>query len=385
MLEEDSIDALRTRARRRLPKAVFDFIDGGARQEITLRRNEEDLRQMALVPNCLVDVSQRNLQVPVLGRPANLPLIVAPTGLASLVWPRADLHLARAAADAGIPFVISTSSSERLEDIAGAAPHGRNWFQIYPYRDQALVESLIRRASAAGIEALVLTVDAPLLGHRSRDHRNRFAVPLRITPRLAWDCIRCPAWTWGILKYGIPRMKNFVDYGHGTTLQSLAQLMTANLNAGATWADLRWIRQEWSGKLIIKGIMSAASAEQAANAGIDAIVISNHGGRQLDGAASSISRVPEIVRSLAGRVEIYVDGGIRQGGDIAKALCLGATAVLVGRATLYGVAAAGRTGTDHAIDTLRRQFDETLTLLGCASPRHLDSTMIRTHPWAQAC
>lgn len=376
-MREDSIAALRDRARRRLPRAVFDFIDGGAELEGTLRRNTADFDKISLVPNCLVDVDRRDCSATLLGRKADLPLIVGPTGLAALVWPKADLALARAAAAAGVPFVVSTSSSMRLEEIAAASPGSRLWMQIYAYRDRELVKSLIRRARSAGFEALMVTVDTPVLGHRSRDHANRFSVPLRPTGRLAVDLLRCPRWTWGILRWGVPRMQNFVEAGKSERIESLARLMTRNLNPGATWDDLMWIREAWQGKLLLKGVLSAGAAERAAREGVEGLVVSNHGGRQLDGAPSSISMLGEIVAAVGNRIETYLDGGIRRGMDLAKAMALGARAGMVGRATLYGVAAGGELGAYHALQLLRTELDRALALLGCAHATDLVSGMIR--------
>lgn len=376
-MREDSIAALRDRARRRLPRAVFDFIDGGAELEGTLRRNTADFDRISLVPNCLVDVDRRDCSAILLGRKADLPLVVGPTGLAALVWPKADLALARAAAAAGVPFVVSTSSSMRLEEIAAASPGSRLWMQIYAYRDRELVKSLIRRARSAGFEALVVTVDTPVLGHRSRDHANRFSVPLRPTARLAADLLRCPRWTWGILRWGVPRMQNFVEAGKSDRIESLARLMTRNLNPGATWDDLMWIREAWHGKLLLKGVLSAGAAERAVREGVEGLVVSNHGGRQLDGAPSSISMLGEIVAAVGNRIETYLDGGIRRGMDLAKAMAIGARAGMVGRATLYGVAAGGELGAYHALQLLRTEFDRALALLGCAHATDLVSGMIR--------
>jgi (S)-mandelate dehydrogenase len=329
----DSIEGLRRHARQRLPKAVFDFFDGGAETEATLRRNISDLADLVLVPRYFVDVERRELGTTILGRPAALPLIVAPTGLAALGWPMADVALARAAARAGIPFTVSTSSSVTIEEIARGAPDARLWFQVYPYRDRDLVRSLIQRARAANYEAIVVTIDVPVLGHRSRDHHNRFTVPLVPTPRLAWDVMCCAGWSAGILRHGVPKMRNFVDAGHGTGVESLAQLMTGNMNPGSNWADLKWIRDAWPGKLIVKGILSPEDARIAAELGLDALVVSNHGGRQLDGGPSTVSMLPEIVEAVGGRLEVYIDGGIRTGADIARVVALGARAASVGRAT----------------------------------------------------
>jgi isopentenyl diphosphate isomerase/L-lactate dehydrogenase-like FMN-dependent dehydrogenase len=375
----DTIEGLRSCARRRLPKAVFDFFDGGAETETTLRRNVDDLARLVLTPRYFVDVAERDLSTRLLGREAAMPLAIAPTGLAALGWPRADVALARAAAAAGLPFVVSTSSSVRIEEIAEGAPDGaRLWFQVYPYRDQTLVRSLIERAAAAGFEAIVVTVDVPVLGHRSRDHHNRFTVPLVPTPRLAYDLVRCAGWTLDIARHGVPRMQNFVDAGHGQGVASLAHLMTSNMNPGSTWEDLAWIRRAWPGPILVKGVLAAADAALAVRHGLDGVVISNHGGRQLDGGPSTVSRLPAIVDAVAGRAEIYIDGGVRSGTDIAKVVSLGATAAMVGRATLYGVAAGGEAGAAHALTLLRTGYDRSLALLGRARTADLDASCVET-------
>jgi len=373
----DSIADLRRYARARLPKAVFDFFDGGAETETTLTRNVSDLADMVLVPRYFVDVERRDLTTTILGRPAAFPLIVAPTGLAALGWPLADIALARAATAAGIPFIVSTSSSVRLEEIAAGAPGARLWFQVYPYRDRELVRSLIKRALDCDFEAIAVTVDVPMLGHRSRDHHNRFTVPLVPTPRLAWDVMRCAGWTTGILRHGVPKMQNFVDGGHGAKVESLAQLMTSNMNPASTWDDLRWIRDAWPRKIVLKGILSAADASRAAAEGLDGLIVSNHGGRQLDGGPSTVSVLPEILHAVKGGLEVYIDGGIRSGTDIAKVVALGARAASVGRATLYGVSAGGEAGAAHALSILRTGYDRTLALTGAPSTRQLDATFVR--------
>lgn len=373
-----AIADLRGMARRRLPRAVFDFFDGGAEDEITLRRNREAFDGIAFAPRVMVDVSRRELAVPLLGRPAAFPLIVAPTGLAALGWPQADIALARAAGEMGVPFIVSTASSVRLEDIARAAPNTRLWFQLYVYRDREIARSLVRRARDAGCEALVLTADVPMFGQRERDARNRFGVPLRPTPRMVWDALRCPRWTLGLLRHGAPRMQNFVDPGKGLdSIESLAAHVTANLDASVTWRDVASLRDGWPGRLVLKGVLSGADAAQAVRSGFDAIVVSNHGGRQLDHAPASLSVLPEVVAAVAGKAEVYVDGGVQRGSDIAKARCLGAQAVMVGRATLFGVAAAGQPGAERALSLLRAEFDRTLALLGRPSATALDSTCLR--------
>jgi (S)-mandelate dehydrogenase len=371
-----TIDELRRMARTRLPRAVFDFIDGAADDELTLRWNSADFDRISWRPRVLVDVAKRDCSTTILGTRSALPLIVAPTGLAALVWAKADIALARTASAAGVPFTISTSSSVRMEAIRDSAPDARLWFQAYAYKDAELTRSLLTRARAIGCDALVLTVDVPILGRRLRDVRNRFTVPLRPTPRLLWDIVRCPRWTAQILAHGVPRMQNFVDGKHATSVASLAALMTSNLDASFTWDRLKRVREEWGGKLVLKGVLHPEDAERAVRAGVDAIAVSNHGGRQLDAATSSIRALPNIVAAVGGRAEIFVDGGIRRGSDIARTCALGATAAMAGRAGLYGVAAAGRAGADRALGILAEELDRCLALVGCPAVNQLDSTWL---------
>lgn len=374
-----SIADLRLMARRRLPRAVFDFFDGAAEDEVSLRRSTAAFDKIEFSPRVMVDVSKRDPAVPILGTPTSLPLIIAPTGLAALGWPQADILLARAAGKLGLPFIVSSSSSVRLEEIARAAPDTRLWFQVYVYRDRELVRSLIRRARDARFEAIVLTADVPLLGQRHRDGRNRFSVPVKMTPRMLWDVVRCPRWTYGILTHGVPRMQNFVDAKSGLkSIGSLAALMTSNMDASVSWQDVEALRSDWTGKIVLKGVLSAADAVQAVSSGFDAIAVSGHGGRQLDHAPAPISVLPEIVAAVRGRMEVFLDGGVRRGSDIAKALCLGANAAMVGRATLFGAAAAGQPGAERALDLLRTEFDRCLALIGCPTARSLTAAHLRS-------
>ena len=375
--EASTIEDLRALASARLPRAVFDFIDGGADDEVTLHWNAADFDSLALCPRVLVDVSKRDASSTILGNRSSLPLIVAPTGLASLAWPLADVVLAQAAHGAGVPFTISTSSSVRMEDIRRDAPDARLWFQVYLYKDRDLVLSLIARARAIDCESLVITVDVPLLGRRLRDRRNRFTVPLRPTGRLIWDIVRCPRWTGQILSNGVPRMQNFVGGQSAASVASLAALMTSNMDASVTWDLIGWVRDHWPGRLVLKGVLHAEDAERAVACGVDAIAVSNHGGRQLDSATSAIRALPEIISAVAGRTEVFVDGGIRRGSDIAKARALGANAVMVGRAGLYGVGAGGRAGADRALAILAEEFDRCLALVGCPVAAHLDQSWLR--------
>ena len=373
-----AISDLRSIARRRLPKAVFDFIDGGAESEGTLLRNRTDFDAIEFAPRVLRDVSHRQVGGLLLGRPTALPIAIAPTGLAALVWAQADLELARAARAAGLPFTVSASSSVRLESVREAVPDARLWFQVYVYKDRDLVRSLIARAAAAQFEALVLTVDVPVLGQRHRDLRNRFTVPLRPTARLIWDLIRCPRWTMHVLRHGVPKMRNLTDGTRtDTSVASLANLMLRNMDASVTWEDAARLRDIWPGKIILKGVLSPADARLALSAGFDAIAVSNHGGRQLDGAPSAISALPAIAEAVSKSVEVYLDGGVRCGSDIAKAIALGARGVMIGRATLYGVAAGGQPGVRRSLSILHAELDRCLALLGCADVSSLDRSYIR--------
>ena len=380
-----SIEDLRERARRRLPKSVFDFIDGGADGEVTLTRNRLDFDCIEFLPRVLVDVSRRDLSASVLGVQTALPVVIAPTGLAALAWPRADIAIARAAQASTVPFTVSTSSSVALESIRRSAPNARLWFQAYVYKDRDLVRSLVRRAANVDCEALVLTVDVPVLGQRPRDRRNRFTVPLRPTPRLVWDLLRCPRWTYGIVRHGVPRMQNLVEAGDANrSITDLANLMTRNMDSSLSWDDVSWVRDLWQRKLVIKGVLAAQDAEMAVRRGFDAVVVSNHGGRQLDCAPSAVSMLPDVVSVAGTRAEVYLDGGVRRGSDIAKALALGARAVLLGRGALFGAAAGGEAGTAHALEILRAELDRCLALVGCPAAANLNEAFLHKRVSATA-
>lgn len=376
--EAISIADLRALARRRLPKAVFDFIDGGAEGEITLKRNRSDFDRLQLLPRVLVNVSHRDPSTTILQMQSALPLIVSPTGLAALAWRDADIALAAAAQAHGVPFTVSTASSVSMERIREAAPAARLWFQVYVYKDRELTRRLIRRARDIECEALVLTVDAPVLGQRERDLRNRFTVPLHMTPRLVWDLARCPRWTAHILRFGAPKMRNLMEGdATGSSVTSLADLMLRNMDASLDWRSIAWLREIWPRKIVLKGVLSPADAALAVSQGIDALVVSNHGGRQLDGAASTIAMLSDVVSSVGGQAEVYIDGSVQRGSDIAKALALGARAVMVGRATLFGVAAGGGAGAARALAIFAAEFDRCMALLGCASAAKLNGSYLR--------
>lgn len=372
-----TIEDLRRLARRRLPKSVFDFFDGGADCELTLKRNVDDFDLLSFVPHILIDVSQRDLSARIVGVPARMPVVIAPTGLAVMAWAQADVALARAAHAAGIPFTISAMSGMRIEDIRDGAPEACLWFQLYVRKDRQLVRSLLARAAAVGCEVLVVAADVPVLGQRNRDIYNRFTVPIQVTPRLVWDLIRCPRFTSHILAHGVPTPRNVVEGAETDAVTSLARFTERTMDATLNWDDLSWLRDSWKGRVVLKGLMAPADAVRAVDAGFDALVLSNHGGRQLDSASSTIAMLPAVKAAVGDRIEILIDGGIRRGTDIAKAVALGASAVLVGRATLYGVAAGGEGGARHALRLLSAELDRCLALLGCPTVRGLNRGFLR--------
>jgi (S)-mandelate dehydrogenase len=374
-----TIADLRALAGRRLPKAIFDYIDGAAETETAMNRNTEDFEALTFMPRVLVDVSRRDSSVPILGEPAALPLVIAPTGMSALAWPNADIALVRAASAAGVPFTVSTMASTSIEDVRNAAPEARLWFQLYVAKDRAAVRSLIARAAANGCEALVLTVDVPVGGKRLRDLNNGVAVPVRPTPGLAWDILRRPHFCAQVLRHGFPRLRHLALDGE----ESHAGTASRRLDAALNWTDVGWLRDQWPRRLVLKGVLRPEDAVRAVQAGFDAIVLSNHGGRQLDYAPSGLSMLGAVRSAIGARAEILVDGGVRRGGDIAKALALGATAVMVGRATLYGVAAGGEQGAARAIEILASELDRCLALLGCPGARDLDAGFLR-EPSARA-
>ncbi|MCB1486523.1 MAG: alpha-hydroxy-acid oxidizing protein [Bauldia sp.] len=387
MKEAVTIADLRMMARRRLPKTIFDYIDGGAGDEITLRANSAEFDALSFRPRVLVDVSRRDLSVSILGRDAAFPMIISPTGLSALARHDADRALARAAAAHGIPIVLSSNASIRLEDFARAAPDGRHWFQIYVYKDRELVRSLVERALAADYEALVLTADLPVVGQRDRDERNGFTIPFRISPRFVWDVLRRPRWTAHILRDGVPRIENFVEPGAPPEPpDAMIRVISEKMDPSMDWDGAEWLRQIWPRKLVIKGVLSPADATEAVARGFDAIAVSNHGGRQADGSVAAISALPGIVAAVDGRAEVFLDGGVRRGASIAKALALGANAVMAGRPTLFGVAAAGEAGAMRALSIFRDEFDRCLALVGCPKASGLDRSYLDSVPdnWSRS-
>ncbi len=359
-----TIADLRVQARRRLPRAVFDFVDGGAGDELTLRANRDDLDAHRLTPRVLVDVSHRSQRTTILGREYRSPLVLAPAGLSGLLWPRGECAAARAAEEAGVEFCLTTMSTCTIEDVAAARSPGF-WFQLYLMRDRNINRRLVERAQAAGCGALCLTVDVPIQGQRERDIRNGFALPPRLTPRTMLDFAAHPRWLLRMLVGPPLDLANFRGLAPaGSKLAATAREIRNQFTAAAAWDDAAWVRSVWRGPLVIKGILAPEDAHRAVAIGADAIVVSNHGGRNIDGVVSSLSALSPIADAVGQRVEVYFDSGIRRGIDVLKALHLGARACLVGRAYLYGLAAHGQRGVHDALTILQREIDAAQALLG---------------------
>ncbi len=370
-----SIADLRRIARKRAPRFVFDYVDGGAEDEATLRANRNSFESLRFRPRTLVDVSRRSLGVTILGKPSALPVIVGPMGLLGLSWRHGDLEMARAAAAAGIPYGVSTTSMDSLEDIVGAAG-GRPWFQCYVFRERTVSEGLIRRAADAGYEALIITSDFPVSGKREGDLRSGLRPSAKFTLGAKLETLVHPRWLMTVATHP-PRFVN-VERQLRAGRDASSFLPSSMFDPALDWDDFRHFRDLWKGKLILKGVLRADDAVRAVEYGADGVVLSNHGGRQLDGAISGMEVLPEVVRELRGRASIMVDGGVRRGGDIAKALACGAEAVIVGRAVNYGLASAGAAGVTRALDILRDEFDRTLALTGCRGPADLSPDLLQS-------
>ena len=371
-----SIADLREIARRRLPRAVFDFFDGGAEDEATLRDNRAAFERVRLAPKVLVDVSAIDTSTRILGGPSALPIGISPTGAVGFGWPGGDIGIARAAAAFGIPYTLSTTATASIERIAEAAP-GRLWFQAYILKKREFTMRLIARARAAGYEALVVTVDLPVGGKRERDFRNDFSIPFRLTPRNLLDFASRPGWALGMLRRGMPVMENLTGFTpEATSTAAIASSVGRNYDTSFDWDDLKAMRDAWPKKLLIKGVARADDAERAAAIGCDGVIVSNHGGRQLDGAIATLDALPAIARAVGGRVSVLVDGGVRRGADVVKALALGAQAVMVGRATLYGASAAGEAGAFRALEILQDELVRTMQLCGARQVSEIGADLI---------
>ena len=378
-----NIEDLHRIARSRLPRVAYEFLAGGAEDDVTLKDNRAVFERIRFRPRTLVDVSGRSQQVSVFGKTYTSPFGVAPTGAAGLYGFAADIALARAAREAGVPFVLSTASFEPLEKVAREAAGGTLWFQLYMSKDREPAQKLVMRALDAGYEALVVTTDLPVHPNREYNQRNGFTVPFKLNFANMVDGALHPRWLVGVflrtlLDSGVPRFQNLDTNVGGRIIAKPMNEFRARREA-LNWEDFRWLRELWPRKLFVKGIMRADDTLLAAQHGADGVFISNHGGRALDGALSPIEALPEIRAAVGRRIVLMLDSGIRRGSDIVKALALGADMAFVGRATLFGMAAGGEAGAQHAIGILRSEIDRVLALLGCPSVGQLNPDFL-WHP-----
>lgn len=364
-----NLEDVRQMARRKLPRIAFDFIDGGVDDELCLRRNREAFQQHRLLPRYLVDVSKRDQSTVLLGRRYSSPFGISPTGLAGLFCPDADRMLAEAAGQANIPFLLSSASNGALEDVAPVAPE-HVWFQMYCTSDEKINADLVRRARASGVRVLVVSVDVPVNSNRERNRRNGFSRPFRMTPGVVLEALAHPAWVVRYLRTGgIPMMRNWKPYApEGASASQVADLYgTLTPAPMVRWAHLQRIREAWPGPLVVKGLMHPEDARQAVRMGVDALVVSNHGGRQLDVAPSPLEVLPAIRKAVGEDVELILDSGVRRGSDIVIARCLGAKFSIFGRPTLFGAAAGGAQGIERVIRLVRNEVDMVLAQIGCAN------------------
>jgi len=373
-----NIADLREIARRRIPGFVFEYMEGGAEDEVTLRGNREALESLRFVPQTLVNTADRHHRTTLFGRESAAPLVIAPTGGNGMLHPHGDLCLARAAAQLGVPFCLSTVSTMRLEDVAAGAG-GRLWMQLYVMQNRAVAEDIMRRADAAGYEALVFTTDANVFGSREWDRRN-YRAPGKPTLRTKLDVLRHPRWFYEVIaRDGMPRFRNieaFLPPGAAKAVGG-STVLPPMFSATITWDDIAWIRRFWPRKLLIKGVLNVADARRAADLGCDGIFLTNHGGRQLDSCVAPIEVLPEIAAAVGNRLTIIVDSGFRRGTDIVKALALGANSVGIARAALYGLIAGGEPGVRRALEILTTETHRVMGQLGCRSVSELGPQFLR--------
>jgi L-lactate dehydrogenase (cytochrome) len=374
-----SVGDFREMARRRVPRAVFDYVEGGAESERSLARAREDLDSLHFVARVLRGVSRVDTHTTILGRPSALPIVFAPTGFTRVLHQDGELAVARAAGAAGVPYALSTMGTCSVEEVAEVIPGCRRWFQLYLWSDRGRSRELVDRAAAAGYEALVLTVDTPVAGRRLRDARNGMTLPPSLGLRTFVDGARHPHW-WINLLTTRPLTFASLNSWQGT----VAELAATLFDPGVDFEDLAWLREQWAGKLVVKGVQSPDDAARIASAGADAIVLSNHGGRQLDRSATPIRQLPSVLGRLSGRCEVFVDGGFTSGADVVAALALGANGVLVGRAYLYGLMAAGELGVRRVADLLGEEIATAMTLLGARSVEELTPDLVRLVPEREA-
>lgn len=370
------VDDVHAEARRVLPRAVLDFVEGGAEDEVTIARNRAALQGISFRPRALVDVSRRSQATTLLGTPVDSPVVLAPVGLAALAHPSGEVAAARAASAAGVVSTLSSSSAWSLEDVARSCA-GPKWFQLYIWRDRALTRRVVERAQEAGFRALCLTVDVPVAARRTRDLRNGFTIPPRPRAGQALDLVRHAGWFRRLAASELSgnrlTMGNFssADLGARDRLRMM-DVVNELFDPTVGWADVTWLKELWNGPLVVKGVMTVEDARRSVDAGADAVWVSNHGGRQLDGLRGSADVLPEVVAAVGGQAEVYLDGGVRRGSDVVKALALGARACMIGRPWVYGLAAGGQAGVERVLELLRVEIDSTLALLGRPTLESLD-------------
>lgn len=375
-----TIADLKEKARRRVPKMFFEYADSGSWTQSTYDANERDFARILLRQRILVDMADRNLASEMAGEPVSMPVALAPTGFCGMQHADGEILAAQAAEEAGIPFCLSTMSICSIEDVK-AGTTKPFMFQLYMMRDRGFCESLIGRAKAAGCSALVLTVDLQILGQRHRDLRNGLSAPPRWTPKHAWQLATRPLWCLDMLGTRRRTFGNIVGHARNVgDLSSLSSWTKDQFDPRLSWEDVAWIREKWGGRLILKGLQDPEDARRALDSGADAIIVSNHGGRQLDGARSSISALPGVMDVVGDRLEVHMDGGIRSGQDILKALAFGAKGVWIGRPYLYGLGAGGKAGVKRCLDILRNELDITMALCGRRDIRTIDASILDTAP-----
>ena len=372
---------LRRLAMRRAPRAIFDYVDRGSYDEATLRGNRAGFDALTLRQRVMIDVDRRTLATTMLGEPVAMPVALAPTGLTGILHPDGEILAARAAQAFGVPFTLSTMSICSIEAVA-AAVEKPFWFQLYVMRDRGFAASLIERAKAAGCSALMLTADLQIQGQRHRDIKNGLTVPPKLTLGNALDVLARPRWALGMLRTPHRNFGNLAGHipGGGKGLATLSQWIASQFDPTLSWRDVEWVRSLWPGRLIVKGILDPDDARCAVDAGADAVVVSNHGGRQLDGAPSSIAALPRVAEAIGGRCETWLDSGVRSGQDVLKALALGAQATLIGKAFLYGLGAMGERGVATALELIRRELDVSLALTGSRDVREVGPQVLWPPP-----
>lgn len=379
-----NIEDMRQHAKKRLPRMFFDYIDGGAFGEITMKRNIEDYNRWTLEQRIMVDIAKRDVSATYLGATHQAPFMLAPVGFTGLFWPDGEICEAHAAREAGIPMCLSTFSINSMEEVAAVMTEHLA-LQLYVFKNRAIAEDMMQRAWASGIKTLFLTADNDISSIRERDTRNGFRTASRMGFSAMMDLASRPGWCWRMALKGRPQLGNVKDTpGLPPSLMSQTSFLSQNLDPAMSWKDLGWLRKNWPGKIVLKGVLSVKDAALALDAGMDGIVVTNHGGRQLDGARSTISVLPEVASFIDGRIDVLFDGGIRRGGQIVKALLLGADGILLGRAKTYGLAANGRAGVAHALSMLKTETDITMGLMGVTSIQELKDNraeLLRENVW----